>query len=104
MEENRKVDACINFPCQNENKFLIQTHSQAKTNGTKLLEVHRVRKELNPNLMPEKQHAMPKKGMTEKPLIGQGRAGLRRKHAPDCINQPFDVPEEFQRDPKWQQE
>ena len=34
---------------------------------------------------------MPKKGMTEKLCIGQGRAGLRRKHAPDCINQPFDV-------------
>ena len=32
-----------------------------------------------------------KKGMTEKPHMGQGRAGLRRKHAPDCIDQPFDV-------------
>ena len=91
MEENRKVDACINFPCKNEKKFLIQTCSQAKMSGTKLLEVHRVRKELNPNLRPEKQHAMPKKGMTEKPHIGQGRAGLRRKHVPDCIDQPFDV-------------
>ena len=91
MEENRKVDAHINFPCKNENKFLIQTHSQAKTSGTKLLELHRVRKELNPNLRPEKQHTMPKKGMTEKPCIGQGRAGLRRKHVPDCTNQPFDV-------------
>ena len=34
---------------------------------------------------------MPKKGMTERPCIGQGRAGLRRKHEPDCINQPSDV-------------
>ena len=34
---------------------------------------------------------MPQKGMTEKLHIGQGRAGLRRKHAPDHINQPFDV-------------
>ena len=34
---------------------------------------------------------MSKKGMTEKPCIGQGRAGIRRKHDPDCINQPFDV-------------
>ena len=59
--------------------------------STKLPEVHRVRKELNPNLRPEKQHAMPKKGMTEKPHIGQGRAGLRRRHAPDHIDQPFDV-------------
>ena len=82
---------CINFPCKNKEKFLIQTCSQAKMSGTKLLEVHGVRKELNPNLRPEKQHAMPKKGMTEKPHIGQGRAGLRRKHAPDCIDQPFDV-------------
>ena len=54
-------------------------------------EVHRVRKELNPSLRPEKQHAMPKKGITEKPHIGQGRAGLRRKPEPDCINQPSDV-------------
>ena len=42
-------------------------------------------------MRPEKQHAMPKKGMAEKPCIGQGRAGLRRKHAPDCIDQPLDV-------------
>ena len=91
MEENRKVDACINFPCKNENKFLIQTCSQPKMSSTKLPEVHRVRKELNPNLRPEKQHAMPKKGMTEKPRIGQGRAGLRREHVPDHIDQPFDV-------------
>ena len=56
LEENRKIDVC-----KNEEKFLIQMHSQAKTSSTKLLEVHRVRKELNPNLRPEKQHAMPKK-------------------------------------------
>ena len=66
-------------------------HSQAKTSGTKLPEVHRVRKMLDPNLRPEKQHAMPKKGITEKPHIGQGRAGLRRKPEPDCINHPSDV-------------
>ena len=65
--------------------------SQAKTSGTKLLEVQRVRKELHPNMRPEKQHAMPRKGMIEKPRIGQGRAGLRRKHEPNCINQPSDV-------------
>ena len=56
-----------------------------------LLEVHRVGKELNPNLRPEKQHPIPKKGMTERPHIGQGRAGLRRKHKPDHIDQPLDV-------------
>ena len=42
LEENRKVDAFINFPCKNENKFLIQTHSQTKMSSTKLLEVHGV--------------------------------------------------------------
>ena len=33
----------------------------------------------------------PKKGITEKPCIGQGRAGLRRKPEPDCINHLSDV-------------
>ena len=87
MKENRDID----IHKKNEEKFLIQMHSQAKMNGTKLPEVHRVRKELDPNLKPEKQHAMPKKGITEKPHIGQGRAGLRRKPEPDHINQPSDV-------------
>ena len=31
-------------------KYLVQMHSQAKTSGTKLLEVHGVEKSLNPNL------------------------------------------------------
>ena len=76
----------------NDEKYLIQTCSQAKTNGTKLLEVHRVRKELNPNLRPAKQHAMPKQGITEKLQMGQGKAGLRRRRPePDHINQPSDV-------------
>ena len=35
---------------------------------------------------------MPKPGITEKPWIGQGRAGLRRRRPePDHINQPSDV-------------
>ena len=88
MEDNRNIDICKN----NDEKYLIQTHSHAKSNGTKLLEVHAVRKELNPNLRPEKQHAMPKQGRSEKPQIGQGRAGLRqRRPEPDYINQPSDV-------------
>ena len=43
-------------------KYSIQTCSQAKTSGTKLLEVHGVQKGLDPNLRPEKQHAIPKQG------------------------------------------
>ena len=67
-------------------------HSQAKTSSTKLLEVHGVRKELNLNLRPEKTACHAQKRYNRKATcIGQGRAGLRRKHAPDHINQPFDV-------------
>ena len=63
--------------------------SQAKTSSTKLPEVHGARKELNPNLRPERQHTMAKQGISEKPWVGQGRAGLRRRRPePDYINQP----------------
>ena len=86
LEMSRNID----IHERNKEKYLIQTCSQAKMSSTKFLEVHRVRKELDPNLRPEKQHAMPKKGMTEKPCIGQGRAGLRRKPEPDHIYQPSD--------------
>ena len=51
--------------------------SQAKISGTKLLEVHGVEKSLNPNLRPEKQHAIPKQGKSERPQMGQGRADQR---------------------------
>ena len=47
-------------------KYLIQTRSQAKTSGTKLSEVHGVQKGLNPNLRPEKQHTIPKQGESER--------------------------------------
>ena len=87
LEENRN----LGMHKRNEGKFLIQMHSQAKTSGTTLPEVHRMRKKLDPNLRPEKQHALPKKGETERLHIGQGRAGLRRKPEADCINQPSDV-------------
>ena len=48
-------------------EYLIQTHSQAKTSGTKLLEVHGVVKSLDPNFRPEKQHTFPKQGKLERP-------------------------------------
>ena len=56
-------------------KYLIQTRSQAKSSGTKLLEVHGMRKNLDPNLKPEKQHAMPKNGSMERLHIDQGKVG-----------------------------
>ena len=68
----------------NEN-YLIQTRSQAKFSGIKLSEVHGMGKNLDPNLKPEKQHIIPKHGGKERPHVGQGRAGSRRKR-PDSIN------------------
>ena len=59
--------------------------------GTTLPEVHGVRKKLDPNVRLEKQHALPKKEVTERPHIGQGRAGLRRKLEADCNTQSSDV-------------
>ena len=72
----------------------MQTRSQARSSDMKLLEVHGVGKSLDPNIKPEKQHANPIKGSLEKPCIGQGRAGLRRKR-PDPINQTIIPPSEL---------
>ena len=93
----KKFDKCNNN-FGNE-KYLIQTCCQAKTSGTKLPEVHGVEKGLNPNLRPEKQHAIPKHVKSEKPQMSQGRAGSKRKK-PDPINQainqqPSDVTQEI---------
>ena len=73
------------------NKYLIQMQFQAKSSGIKLPEVHGVDKSLNPNLRPEKQHTFPKQGNLERPHIGQGRAGSKRKK-PDPINQAINRP------------
>ena len=44
-----------------------------------------MRRNLNPNLRPEKQHTISKQGNLERPHIGQGRAGSKGKR-PDPIN------------------
>ena len=67
-------------------KYLIQTRSQAKSSGIKLPEVHGMGKNLDLNLKPEKQHAIPKHGSMERLCVGQGRDGSRRKTF-DPINQ-----------------
>ena len=71
--------------------YLIQTHFQAKMSSTRLPEVHRLQKELDPNLRPEKQHAISKQGKSERLQMGQGRAGSRRRK-PDPINQAISQP------------
>ena len=75
----------------NEEKYFIQTRSQTKSSGVKLLEVHGRGKNLDPNLKPEKQHAISKQGSMGRPHMGQGRAGIRRKR-PDSINQTINQP------------
>ena len=68
--------------------------------SAKLPEVHGVQKELDPNLRPEKQHAISKQGKFERPEMGPGQAGSRRRK-PDPINQtisqPLDVTQGIQR-------
>ena len=78
----------------NTENYLVQMRSQARSSGIKLPEVHGMGKNLDPNIKPEKQHANPLKGSIEKPCIGQGRAGLRRKR-PDPINQTINPPPEL---------
>ena len=70
-------------------KYLVQTLSQTRSSGIKLPEVHTVSTNLDPNIQPEKQNSRPFKDSEisqEKPRIGQGRAGVRRRRSPP-INQ-----------------
>ena len=79
-------------------KYLIQMRSQPKSSGVKLLEVHGMRRNLGSNLRPEEQHILPKQGSLERPCVGQGRAGSKRKR-PDpinhAINQASNLPQEI---------
>ena len=61
--------------------YLVQTRSQARCSGIKLLEVHGMRKYLDLNMKLERQHTNPIKGSVIKLCIGQGRAGLKRKRS-----------------------
>ena len=55
----------------NIENYLVQTRSQARSSGIKLLEVYGMGKNLDPDTKPEKQHVNPIKGSIEKPCIGQ---------------------------------
>ena len=50
-----------------------------------------MRKNLDPNLRPEKQHTFPKQGNLDRLHIDQGRARSKRKK-PDPINQAINQP------------
>ena len=71
--------------------YLVQTRSQARSSGIKLPEVHGMRKNLDPHIKLEKQHANLIKDRVVKSHIGQGRGGLKTKRS-DPINQPMNQP------------
>ena len=72
----------------------METRSQARSSGIKLPEAHGMRKNLDPNIKPEKHHANPIKGSVVKLCIGQGRSGLKRNRS-DPINQTINQPSEL---------
>ena len=78
----------------NINSYIVQTKSHTRSSGIKLPEVHGVRKNLDPHIKPEKQHATSIKGSVVKLCIGQGRAGSKRKRS-DPINQTINPPSEL---------
>ena len=93
------IDNEINLP--RKDKYLVQTRSQVRSSGIRLLEIHGANKGLDPHVQPGKQKSFPiqtiNKGMPThpipKPRIGQGRAGLRRKvKAPHPISSPHPLP------------
>ena len=55
------------------------------------MEVHGVEKNSDPNLKPEKQHAISKEGSMGRPCIGQRKTRIRRKR-PGPINQMINQP------------
>ena len=82
------------------NRYFIQTRSQAKSSGIKILEIHGANKGLDPHVQPGKQRPLPSlpiqsigKGLPThpipKPRIGQGRARQRRKVK---THQPISLP------------
>ena len=87
-----------------KDKYLVQTRSQVRSSGIRLLEIHGANKGLDPHIQPGKQKTFPmqtiNKGMPThpipKPRIGQGRAGLRRK-----VNtiQPIQLPQQLPTQP-----
>ena len=81
-----------------EGKYLVQTRSQARSSSITLPAVHGVDKGIDPNVQPEKQVIKPiisteAKGIIlNKPRLGQGRAGTKRKikpHIPHQLSKPI---------------
>ena len=107
-----QIDSMTRLSQTEANKYLVQTRSQAKSSGIKLLGIHGVNKGINPRVKLERQRPLPilptcsilTTDLTEpinkgtptqaipKPRIDQGRAGLRRKIR---TNQPIPLPKQM---------
>ena len=76
---------CYNLGKGNQGKYLVQRRVTSKSSSIKLPDVHGVGKGSDPNIQPEKQFLKPlvvkkvKEVSQTKPMLGQGRAGLRYK-------------------------
>ena len=71
---------------ETEEKYMVQTRLQTKVSGVQLPEVHGSRKRLDPHRVPKKQsQPIAELDVDRKPMIGQGRAGVRRKLCPSWI-------------------
>ena len=93
---NNKSDQAKN------DRYLVQTRSQAKSSGIKIPEIRGINKGLDPHVRPGKQKSLPSlpihgidKGLPThpipKPRIGQGRARPKRKVK---MNQPMPSPQQ----------
>ena len=67
------------YNLEDAENYLVQTRSQTKSSGNKLPEVHGIGKNLDPTILPEKQHANPIKGIIEKPCIVQGKSRIEKE-------------------------
>ena len=69
------------YSLEGENeRYMIQTRSRMRASGGQLPEVHGPRKGLDPHKIPEKQpQPIVGSDIKQKPRLGQGRAGVRRK-------------------------
>ena len=91
-----------NISEREQGKYLVQTWLQAKTHDVTLPEVHGKEKEIYLNIRPEKQVIKPiitseAKGKSQvKPILDQGRTGIKWKTLKIPVSQLLDKPEQQQ--------
>ena len=74
------------YRIETKDQYLVQTQSQMKAAGITLPEVHRAKKALTTNVLPEKpKPQIPTKQIDKnRPKLGWGRAGIRCIKTPTC--------------------